>query len=131
MFIEVKAEAYIYIRLNSTDSSAMTASDGILYRMSGLTCLPVCILDMFLAPNLTARLDDIPRTISLPKVQYNPRAPSSANFTGRKGDLTKLRTYFSAESDGPLRRKSFLLYGMGGIGKTQICLRFVEENPDL
>ena len=24
-------------------------------------------------------------------------------------------------------RKSFLLYGMGGIGKPQICLKFVEE----
>jgi nucleoside-triphosphatase THEP1 len=27
-------------------------------------------------------------------------------------------------------RKLFLLYGMGGIGKTQICLKFVEKISD-
>src|SRR5277367_5512196 len=111
----------------------MTASDGILYRMSGLTCLPVCILDMFLAPALIAILDDtpeIPNTISLLKIEYKPRAPSSTHFTGRRDYLTKLRAFFNAKSDGPHRRKSFLLYGMGGIGKTQICLKFTEENSD-
>jgi DNA replication protein DnaC len=89
---------------------------------------------MFLAPALIARSDDIPKipkTISLPKIEYKPRAPSSPNFTGRRDYLMKLRDFFSAEFDGPLRRKSFLLYGMGGIGKTQICLRFTEENSDL
>jgi hypothetical protein len=91
----------------------------------------VCILDMFLAPSLIFRLDDISRRNSLPKIEYKPRTSSSANFTGRRDYLTKLRDYFSGESDGPLRRKSFLLYGMGGIGKTQICLRFTEENSDL
>src|ERR1700728_703461 len=109
----------------------MTASDGISYRMSGPTCLPVCILDMFLAPSLIVRQDDIPKTISIPKTEYKPRAASSPNFTGRRNYLTKLKDFFSAQSDGPLRRKSFLLYGMGGIGKTQICLRFTEENSDL
>ena len=102
--------------------------------MSGLTCLPVCILDMFLALALIARLDDIPKipeTISLPKIEYKPRAPSSTNFTGRRDYLMKLRTFFEPESNEPHRRKSFLLYGMGGIGKTQICLKFTEENSDL
>ena len=102
--------------------------------MLGLTCLPVCILDMFLAPALMARLDDIPKipkNIYLPKIEYKPRAPSSTNFTGRRDYLTRLRTFFEPEYDGPRRRKSFLLYGMGGIGKTQICLKFTEENSDL
>jgi hypothetical protein len=112
----------------------MTASDGILYRMLGLTCLPVCILDTFLAPALITRVDNIPKiskTIYLPKIEYKPRAPSSTNFTGRRDYLMKLQAFFNAESDGPRRRKSFLLYGMGGIGKTQICLKFTEENSDL
>src|ERR1700730_19431611 len=99
--------------------------------MSVLTCLRVCILDMFLEPALISRSGEISQRISLPKIEYKPRAPSSPNFTGRRDPLTKLRDFFSAESDGPLRRKSFLLYGMGGIGKTQICLRFAEENSDL
>jgi hypothetical protein len=109
----------------------MTASDGILYQMSGLTCLPVCILDMFLAPDLIATLDDIPKNISSLKIEYKPRTHSSANFTGRRDYLAKLRDYFSVKPGEPLRRKSFLLYGMGGIGKTQICLKFTEENSDL
>jgi hypothetical protein len=114
-------------------SNTMTASDGILYRMSEPTCLPVCILDMFLASrsNTVAKLDDIPKTISLPKIEYKPMTSSSMKFTGRRDYLTKLQTFFNAESDGPHRRKSFLLYGMGGIGKTQICLKFTEENSDL
>jgi Cdc6-like AAA superfamily ATPase len=86
---------------------------------------------MFLISNLIDKSGEIPKRISSPKIEYKPRAPSSTNFTGRRGYLTKLRDFFSAESDGPLRRKSFLLYGMGGIGKTQICLKFTEENEDL
>jgi hypothetical protein len=47
---------------------------------------------------------------------------------GRDEHLQRLKQYFgSAEG----KRKSFLLYGLGGIGKTQICLKFIEENPDL
>src|ERR1700728_2969942 len=80
--------------------------------------------------NLTDRSGEIPKRTSSPKIEYKPRAPSSENFTGRRDYLTKLKDFFSAESDVPLRRKSFLLYGMGGIGKTQICLRFTEENSD-
>jgi DNA replication protein DnaC len=71
------------------------------------------------------------RAISSPKIEYKPRAFSSMKFTGRRDYLTKLRTFFDAESDRPYRRKSFLLYGMGGIGKTQICLKFTEENLDM
>jgi len=29
------------------------------------------------------------------------------------------------------QRFFFLLHGVGGIGKTQICLKFIEENSDL
>jgi DNA replication protein DnaC len=91
----------------------------------------VCILDMFLVPGLITELDGIPRNISLPKIEYKPMTPSSANFTGRRDYLARLRAYFNVKPGEPLRRKSFLLYGMGGIGKTQICLKFTEENYDL
>jgi hypothetical protein len=114
-----------------TDPIATSLSDRNLYRMWGLTCLPVCILDMFLAPALISRLVDIPqipKTISLPMIV---RAPSTANFTRRRDYPTKLRDYFSIKPDEPLRRKIFLLCGMECIGKTQICLEFTEENSDL
>ena len=56
---------------------------------------------------------------------------SSIRFTGRADILTKLKEHFTAESTDKVRhRKFFLLYGMGGIGKTQICLRAVEDMSD-
>ena len=54
---------------------------------------------------------------------------SSSLFTGRDEYLQRLRAYFSFGIGD--ERKSLLLYGLGGIGKSQICLRFIEENGDL
>ena len=60
-----------------------------------------------------------------------PQKPnSSALFTGRKDIIEKLKNHFARQGHGGKQRKFFLLYGMGGIGKTQICLKFVEEMPD-
>jgi Holliday junction resolvasome RuvABC ATP-dependent DNA helicase subunit len=57
-----------------------------------------------------------------------PQRPnSSALFTGREDILERLKNHFAPQDEGDKCRKSFLLYGMGGIGKTQICLKFVEE----
>ncbi|KIJ99506.1 hypothetical protein K443DRAFT_679920, partial [Laccaria amethystina LaAM-08-1] len=53
---------------------------------------------------------------------------SSIRFTGRTDVLAILKAHFTAKSTDKLRRrKFFLLHGMGGIGKTQICLRFIED----
>ncbi|KAF8643295.1 hypothetical protein AX14_009580, partial [Amanita brunnescens Koide BX004] len=54
---------------------------------------------------------------------------SSYLFTACDEYLQELKNYFSS-SIGK-KRKSFLLYGLGGMGKTQICLKFFEENPGL
>ena len=59
------------------------------------------------------------------------KSNSSIRFTGRTDVLTQLKEHFTAQStDRVRRRKFFLLYGMGGIGKTQICLRFIEDMSD-
>ncbi|KAF8318316.1 hypothetical protein F5887DRAFT_1088430 [Amanita rubescens] len=58
-----------------------------------------------------------------------PMKLSSTFFTGRNEYLGRLKTYFSSPVGG--QRKSFLLHGLGGIGKTQICLKFVEQNADM
>ena len=50
-------------------------------------------------------------------------------FTGRSAYLQRLNNHFI--SNAREKRKSFLLHGMGGIGKTQICLKFTEENETL
>ena len=55
-----------------------------------------------------------------------PQKPnSSLLFTGRKKELDKLKKIFVDHTNNRLR--CCLLWGMGGIGKTQICLKFVEE----
>ncbi|KAF8334572.1 P-loop containing nucleoside triphosphate hydrolase protein, partial [Amanita rubescens] len=52
----------------------------------------------------------------------------STFFTGQDKYLQKLKDYFTSQQG---QRKIILLHGLGGIGKTQICLKFIEENPDL
>ena len=57
-----------------------------------------------------------------------PLLPNPSNrFTGRTEVITKLNSHFSNADNSAQKRKSFLLYGMGGVGKTQICLKFIEE----
>ncbi|KAF8324734.1 hypothetical protein F5887DRAFT_1288641 [Amanita rubescens] len=58
-----------------------------------------------------------------------PLRHSSTMFTGRGIYLEMLKDYFGSSATG--QRKSFLLHGMGGIGKTQICLKFIEEHETL
>ena len=53
---------------------------------------------------------------------------SSSLFVGRKDVLDKLQKIFIHCADSKLMsRCSCLLWGTGGIGKTQICLKFIEE----
>jgi Holliday junction resolvasome RuvABC ATP-dependent DNA helicase subunit len=52
---------------------------------------------------------------------------SSPIFTGRQDVLDKLEKIFIHQVSNRLLRHSCLLWGMGGIGKTQICLKFIEE----
>jgi hypothetical protein len=61
-----------------------------------------------------------------------PLKPNSTpHFTGRAHILDKLKEHFSrGDSDELGTRKHFLLYGIGGIGKTQICLKFIEDMSD-
>ena len=52
----------------------------------------------------------------------------STRFIGRGEVIAKLkRHFFTNANDAVQKRRFFLLYGMGGIGKTQICLKFIEE----
>ena len=58
-----------------------------------------------------------------------PLMPNPSNrFTGRTEVIAKLKKHFYTNMSDPAeKRKNYLLHGMGGIGKTQICLKFVEE----
>jgi hypothetical protein len=63
-------------------------------------------------------------------VSYQPMPCHNELFTGREHYLDILRQYF-VPRDKSRPRRSFLVYGMGGAGKTQISLKFVEDNADL
>ena len=67
------------------------------------------------------------RTMGVIPLVPNP----STRFTERTEVVAKLKSHFFIDtSDAVQKRKLFLLYGMGGIGKTQMCLKFVQEMSD-
>ncbi|KAF8805859.1 hypothetical protein BYT27DRAFT_7103550, partial [Phlegmacium glaucopus] len=55
---------------------------------------------------------------------------SSPIFTGRQDVLDKLKILFHRPTSRLMSRRSCLLWGLGGIGKTQICFKFIEEMSD-
>ena len=62
------------------------------------------------------------------KIPVLQKPKSSSLFVGRKDVLDRLRKIFIHSADSELTsRHSCLLWGTGGIGKTQICLKFIEE----
>jgi hypothetical protein len=60
------------------------------------------------------------------KVHYR----SSKYFTGRKIHTKILRDKFGLFQQQSKRRehKVFVIYGLGGSGKTQFCLKYIEDN---
>lgn len=58
-------------------------------------------------------------------------AMSSEFFTGRHEHIKILREFFRLRDGNSQRRRIFVLYGIGGIGKLQITINFVEENSEL
>ena len=63
---------------------------------------------------------------------YVPAKHSSPYFTGRSEYLGALIEFFQPrDKDKPPSRREFLLHGIGGAGKTQICLKFAEQYAKL
>ena len=61
-------------------------------------------------------------------------APAASKlFTGQQVYIQTLKTHFGIFCGDSMisDQKRYLLHGMGGIGKTQICLKFIEEVADL
>ena len=56
----------------------------------------------------------------------------SSIFTGRDVVTRMLRNKIleSSETSSPHQQKRFVLYGLGGSGKTQFCLKFVQDNRE-
>ncbi|KAF8515783.1 P-loop containing nucleoside triphosphate hydrolase protein, partial [Hysterangium stoloniferum] len=59
-------------------------------------------------------------------LSYKRKLLSSPRFTGQDSYLDQLSKFFTFD-EVTISPKHLLLFGMGGIGKTQICLRFAEQ----
>ncbi|KAF8723801.1 hypothetical protein AX14_009173 [Amanita brunnescens Koide BX004] len=70
-------------------------------------------------------------SLDTPLTPLPPLKQPSAFFTGHDEYLQRLKAHFRSEVRVGDQRKSFLLHGLGGIGKTQICLKFIKDNIDL
>ena len=68
--------------------------------------------------------------IILDQRRMQSRGRVSTFFTGRRSILGALSEWFSTAEPRARGKREFLLYGMGGMGKTQIALKFVEMCED-
>ncbi|KAG9125348.1 hypothetical protein FRC07_007991 [Ceratobasidium sp. 392] len=64
-----------------------------------------------------------------PRARIKGCPPASIIFTGRSDALTLMEDYFMDDPATNVRH-IFVLHGLGGSGKTQIALRFVETHRD-
>jgi len=71
-----------------------------------------------------------PAIIPPMRIPIRPKPIPSPIFTGREEILQKLEAFFGARQHGSSPRREYLLCGMGGAGKTQIALKFIDEYED-
>jgi len=53
--------------------------------------------------------------------------PPVASFIGRKDILDKMCRYFDSDVNSACQH-IFVLYGLGGAGKSQLAFKFIEES---
>ncbi|KAK4908241.1 hypothetical protein LTR49_022841 [Elasticomyces elasticus] len=55
--------------------------------------------------------------------------PVTDHFVQRDAETKQLETFFQPKSES-IRQKVFVVYGLGGIGKTQLCVEYVRRYKD-
>lgn len=56
--------------------------------------------------------------------------PNTHHFCAREAELAQLETFFFAFNQGEKGQKMFVVHGMGGIGKTQLCAKFIRKHQE-
>ena len=72
------------------------------------------------------RLETPPR--QPPRTQWPVPRNSTFIFTGRQDLLEHMGELLSPQDSDPPKQKSFVISGFGGTGKSEICLKFAEDN---
>lgn len=67
------------------------------------------------------------------KVAFSLKGVPLVNrFVGRDAELLRLEDYFHPKTPSPTRsltrRKVFVIYGLGGMGKTQLAIEFARKH---
>jgi hypothetical protein len=68
--------------------------------------------------------------IAPPNSVYRLMPSSSPRFVGCEDYLQKLDEFFHVRAANDMSCRVFVLFGVGGGGKTQICLKFAEQSSD-
>jgi hypothetical protein len=56
--------------------------------------------------------------------------PAIDHFVQRDEDMQKLENFFFGHVSQPVRRRIFVVHGLGGIGKTQMCVEFARKHHE-
>ncbi|KAJ6459355.1 hypothetical protein C8R45DRAFT_942378 [Mycena sanguinolenta] len=79
----------------------------------------------FNTEHLTMNMAQNPNAVQASPQVVNQCPPASRNFHGRRTILDTMHQFFAQDTQ---KQKIYVLYGLGGAGKTQIALKFIEES---
>ncbi|KAJ6459335.1 P-loop containing nucleoside triphosphate hydrolase protein [Mycena sanguinolenta] len=79
----------------------------------------------FNAEHLTMNMVQSPNAVQASSQVVNNCPPASRIFHGRQTILDTMHQFFAQDTQ---KQKIYVLYGLGGAGKTQIALKFIEDS---
>jgi flagellar biosynthesis GTPase FlhF len=90
--------------------------------MSTLTAASIAALDRVSASLKSSEPVDINEHFNIPQ-------PVDSNYVGREDKAERLAEIFFSHVQGqPEEQRRFVIYGVGGSGKTQFCCKFAQDH---